>query len=181
MPALELAGTRPRGEYYINFQPCCAPAIPSGPLVFAGHTWIQIGWNPWSDALGYGWRGPNQGNPGILLSHYDVDHPGYNVLETSYIWDDFGRENLFEFDLENGRYLVTVGVGRGGVGNPDPHNAMVEGIRVVDQQVLSDITEASTEVELTDGRLSLVIGGRSDATGDWAYTFLAYMTIVPVP
>jgi hypothetical protein len=181
MPALQLAGTRPRAEYYINFQPCCAPTNPPSPLVFGGHTWIQIGWNPWSDALGYGWRGPNQGNPGILLAAYDITHPAYNILETTYIWDDFGRENLFEFDLENGRYLVTVGVGRGGLGNPDPHNAMVEGIRVVDQQVLSDITEASTEVELTDGRLSLVIGGRSDATGDWAYTFLAYLTIVPVP
>jgi hypothetical protein len=34
-------------------------------------------------------------------------------------------------------------------------------------------------IDIQDGSLSLEVGGKSQKTGDFAYTFLAYLKIVP--
>ena len=97
------------------------------------------------------------------------------------VYDDYGRDSLFEFELENGLYRVTAAVGRPGGAYPsDPHNLRVEGMVVVDDEPTTDAEPQlvrSVEVGLIDGKLSFEIGGMSESTGDWAYTFLAYIEI----
>ncbi|MEZ4339126.1 MAG: hypothetical protein R3B82_21105 [Sandaracinaceae bacterium] len=181
LPVLEVEGGRPRAAYYLNFQdPAGAPS--DDPLVVDGNEYMKVGWDAWDDAAGLGWMGENVGT-GIVMTGYD-DVAGYDERQRSYVYDDYGRNNLFELAIAPGRYAVTVGVGRPRRGYPgDPHNLRVEGVVAVDDEATSDAAptiERTVEVETTDGRLSFEVGGRSASTGDWAYTFLAYVTIVPV-
>ena len=182
LPVLEVESSRPRGAYYLNFQdPEGAPT--AEPLVVDGHEYAKIGWQPYDEELGYGWSGEYIDDPGIALYGYD-EVAGYTVVQQSYLYDDYGRDNLFEFALEPGRYAITIGVGRPARGYPnDPHNVAIEGEVVVDDEATSDAAptlERTVTVDLTDGSLSVLVGGRSEQTGDYAYTFLAYLQIVPV-
>jgi hypothetical protein len=142
-----------------------------------------VGWAAYDDALGYGWSGENIGNPSIALHGYD-DLAGYSELEKSYIYDDYGRQNLFEFALDAGTYEITVAVGRPAQGYPnDPHNVSIEGTKVVDDEVTTDTAPIITKtvtLDVTDGSLSMLVGGLSVQTGNYAYTFLGYLKIVPV-
>lgn len=78
---------------------------------------------------------------------------------------------------------MTLGVGRPARGYPDdPHNATVEGQRVVDDVTTTDAQPTlvrSVSVEVRDGSLTLEAGGRSRRTGDFAYTFVAFLDVVP--
>lgn len=182
LPVLESGGgVRERGAYYLNFQdPGGAPA--ADPLQVDGKTWLKVGWSEYDADEGLGWYGENVGT-NIVMTGYD-DVGGYSEVEKSYVYDDYGRNNLFEFDLENGRYEVTVAVGRPARGYPgDPHNVSVEGTVLVDDEATTDQSPQivrTTTVDLTDGKLSLEVGGKSASSGDWAYTFLAYVAIEPV-
>jgi len=182
LPTLQVESSRPRGTYCINFQdPTGAPT--AEPLTVDGKTCMKIGWNAYDAKLGYGWSGENIANTAIALYGYD-DVAGYNVLQQSYLYDDFGRDNLFEFDLAPGRYRVRVGVGRPAKGYPsDPNNVTIEGQRVVDDEVTTNaapVIERAVTLDITDGSLSMVVGGRSATTGDYAYTFLGYLMVEPV-
>ncbi|MDX9722403.1 MAG: hypothetical protein RBU37_16785 [Myxococcota bacterium] len=183
LPVLEVDDdTRPRGSYAINFQdPAGEPT--ASPLELDGKTYLKVGWQAWSDEDGYGWSGEHVGNPSITLYGFDSGD-GYSVVQRSYLYDDYGRDNIFEFALANGRYRVTVGAGRPARGYPnDPHNVKVEGQTVIDDEATSNdapCIERSVEVELRDGKLSMEMGGRSQSTGEWAYTFLAYLLIDPI-
>ncbi len=183
IPVLEVeSDLRPRGEYHVNFQdPSGRPT--ADPLVVGGSTYMKVGWSAWSDESGYGWYGEHVDDPSIALYGFD-DAAGYSPVQQSYLYDDYGRDNLFEFALENGRYEVTVGVGRPARGYPgDPHNAALEGVVLVDDEITTDdepTIERTITVDLTDGSLSLEVGGRSASTGEWSYTFVAYMDVVPV-
>ncbi|MGN6554703.1 MAG: hypothetical protein ACTHLW_13415 [Verrucomicrobiota bacterium] len=179
---LKPPSNRPRGSYYINFQPFGSPA---SPLVFDGKTWMQVDWKTsggaWLDYVAnvapyYGWI---RDSANQQLSTYRETLTNYSVLERSYVYDDYGRQNTFEFELEPGRYLVTVGVGKPG-GSSDPHNLKVEGQVLVNDEVLTDIQARAIEIQLTDGSLTLTFGGKSASTGSWSYTFLAYMKVEPV-
>ncbi len=182
LPVLEVESSRSRGSYYVNFQdPTGEPR--AEPLMVDGKTYLKVGFSPYSEELGYGWYGEFISDPGIALTGFD-DVDGYSVLSQSYVYDDYGRDNLFEFALENGSYQVTVGVGRPARGYPnDPHNVTVEGQRLVEDQPTTDqspIIVANGTVEIRDGRLSMVVGGRSEQTLDYAYTFLGFLEIEPV-
>lgn len=181
-PILESSGdARERGEYHLNFQdPDGQPA--ADPLTIGGETYMKVGWFPYDDERMMGWYGEFVDDSSIAMYGYDqVD--GYSEAQRSYVYDDYGRDNLFEFALENGAFEVTVGAGRPGHGYPsDPHNVIVEGIPVIDDEPTSDaepIFTRTVEVDLTDGRLSVEMGGMSETTGEWSYTFLAYIDIVP--
>lgn len=182
LPVLEMQNdARPRDAYYVNFQdPSGSPG--AEPLEVDGHTWIKVGWDAYDDTAQLGWYGEHVGDPSIALYGYD-DVGGYSEVQKSYLYDDYGRDALFEFGLENGRYLVTVGVGRPARGYPnDPHNVSIEGQVVVDDVITTDsepVREATALVDLTDGSLSVEMGGRSALTGEWAYTFIAYLMIEP--
>ena len=183
LPVLEVdKGIRPRGAYYVNFQdPTGQPS--ADPLSVDGVTWIKVGWDAYDETVGYGWSGEHIGNPAIALYGWD-DVSGFSDVAKSYIYDDYGRDNLFEFALEPGKYQVTVGVGRPAKGYPgDPHNVSIEGQKVVDDQLTTDAAptiEKSVVVELSDGSLSMVAGGKSASTGQYAYTFIAYLKVEPV-
>lgn len=174
---------RPRGTYLVNFQPVGSPA---SPLVIAGKAWMQVDWKTpggaWLDyvpnvAPYYGWIRDSENQQ---VSRYDFFVPGnFSDLERSYVYDDYGRRNRFEFELEPGRYLVTVGVGRPN-GSTDPHNLTVESQVLVNDEVLTNVQARAIEIQLTDGSLTVTFGGRSASTGTWAYTFLAYMKVEPV-
>jgi hypothetical protein len=181
LPVIEVESSRPRGAYYINFQdPNGEPT--DDPLVIDGNTYMKIGWAAYDADAGYGWYGENINDPGIALYGYD-DVEGYTEAQKSYLYDDYGRDNLFEFDLENGAYTVTIGVGRPAHGYADPHNATIEGVEAVHEQPTTDdapCIDATVEVNITDGRLSVETGGLSESTGEWSYTFVAYLMIEPV-
>ncbi|MBW2455934.1 MAG: hypothetical protein JRI68_15565 [Deltaproteobacteria bacterium] len=182
LPTLEVEGGRPRGPYFINFQdPAGEPS--ADPLVVDGNTYLKIGWVPFNNDDMFGWYGEFIDDSGIALYGYD-NTSGYSEAALSYVYDDYGRDNLFEFVLENGTYEVTVGAGRPGHGYPnDPHHVAIEGIAVIDDEPTSDAEptiERTVEVDLADGSLSVVMGGLSETTGQWSYTFLAYLNIVPV-
>jgi len=183
LPVLKKAGTgRPRGAYYLNFQdPAGKPT--ASPLVIDGKTCTKVGWAKYDAQQQLGWSGQYIDDPQIALYGYD-DVAGYDELQRSYLYDDYGRDNLFEFGLESGKYKVTVGVGRPAKGYPgDPHNVTIEGVKVVDDEITSSTSptiEKSVVIDLLDGSLSLEVGGKSASTGNYAYTFLAYLKIEPV-
>ncbi len=176
------SSVRPRGEYYLNFQdPAGKPT--ASPLVVGGKTYLKVGWQAYDAKTQLGWSGENIGKPAITLTGYD-DVAGYSEAQKSYLYDDYGRRNLFELGLESGRYAVTVGVGRPAKGYPnDPHNVTVEGVVAVNDEPTTSAQptlERTVTVDLKDGSLSVEVGGKSQKTGDFAYTFLAYLKIVPV-
>lgn len=181
LPTLQVESSRPRGSYYLNFQD--PTGEPKGdPLVVDGKTYMKIGWGAYDGGLGYGWSGENIGNASIALYGYD-DVASYSEVQKSYLYDDYGRDNLFEFDLAPGRYRVTVGVGRPARGYPsDPHNVTIEGQVIVNDEVTTNaapLIERTVTLDITDGSLSMVVGGRSATSGDYAYTFLSYLTVEP--
>ena len=85
--------------------------------------------------------------------------------------------------MANGTYDVTIGVGRPARGYDDPHNITIEGVPALVERTITDTDPTIREtvrVALTDGRLSMEMGGRSETTGEWSYTFVAYLIIMPV-
>ena len=181
LPRLEIESSRPVDSYYLNFQdPHGEPT--ADPLIVDGKTYLKIGWDAYDDAVGYGWSGEHIDNPDIAKYGFDeVD--GYDVRQQSYVFDDYGRDNLFEFDLAPGTYEITVGVGRPARAyGDDPHHVTIEGMKLIDDEPTTDPDPTivrSTTLEVTDGRLSVIVGGRSATTGNYAYTFLAFIDIDP--
>lgn len=183
LPTLSVgAGPHPKAEYYVNFQDLAGQPT-ADPLVVDGNTYIKVGWDAYDATKGHGWSGENIGDPSIALYGYD-DVAGFSELEKSYIYDDYGRQNLFEFALDAGKYEITVAVGRPSQGYPgDPHNLSIEGVKVVDDEITTDAAPVITKtvtLDITDGSLSMSVGGQSVSTGEYAYTFLEYLKIVPV-
>jgi hypothetical protein len=181
MPVVEATSDRPRGAHYLNFQdPKGKPT--ADPLIVNDHTYQKIGWGAYDASKGYGWSGENIENASIAL--YGYDQAGASELERSYLYDDYGRDNLFEYALAPGRYRVTVGAGRPDRAYPnDPHTVVIEGTRLIDDEPTTDAARTfrrSADLEITDGSLSLVAGGRSARTGDYAYTFLQFLDIEPI-
>jgi Glycoside hydrolase 123, catalytic domain len=182
-PTLEIdSSVRPQGEYYINFQDKTGEPTME-PLVVDTKTYIKVGWQAYNETDNYGFYGEYIDNSSITVYGYD-NVSGFSETEKSYIYDDYGRANLFEFALENGKYEITICVGRPQRAyESDPHNLTVEGVKVVDDEITTPenlIITRTVIVDLIDGSLSIEFGGRSESTGNFAYTFLSYMDIVPV-
>lgn len=173
VPTYTVESSRERGSYYINFQN--TGGNPSAdPLTVDGNEYMKIGWSEYNDDDGYRWSGGCVGISSRALYCYD-NASGYNELQKSCLYDDYGKVNLFEFDLESGTYSVTVGVGRAGKGCYDKHNVTVEGVTFFADYESSDVAEVTKSVSLTDGKLSLTMG----VAGTGQYTFLSYMKIKP--
>lgn len=178
LPVLQVASSRPAGNYYINFQdPGGEPS--AAPLVVDDKEYIKIGWNQYDAALGYGWAGEYMGTD-ILMTGF-ASAAGFNEVQRSYIYDDYGRDNLFEFDLAPGTYNISVGVGMAGRAyDGQPHNLSIEGEKVIDDEPTTadqTLLERTVTMEIFDGSLSMVAGGRSAAIDDYSYTFVSYLEI----
>ena len=97
-------------------------------------------------------------------------------LERSIIYNDYGRTDTFNWDIDNGHYAVTVSIGFADK-TYSKQRVVVEG------QVLFDDVEtnpgepyksATVEVDIADGNVTIETGQTDE------YTMLAWMSIEPV-
>jgi hypothetical protein len=72
------------------------------PLLVNGHEYMKIGWNEYDSELGYGWFGD------MTNAIYTYLDSAPNELQKSIIFDDWGREKTFEFDLPSRSWPVTI-------------------------------------------------------------------------
>lgn len=167
-------GAHARGAYYINFQDPSGPPEAS-PLVVDGHEWLKIGWEGYDPKAGYGWSGPHIGDPGIMLYQYLADAP-VSELQKSIIYNDYGRTDTFNWDIEGGKYKITVSIGWHGK-TYSKHKVVVEG------QALFDSVETnpgepykvgSVTIDVADGNVTLEAGQTDE------YTMLNWMSIEPI-
>jgi hypothetical protein len=161
------------GNYYINFQ---APlGRPTGTVTFNGHTYQKIGIDLYSATNGYGWFRPaDVPVPGSFYATYDEwwDLPPADLLESQII-EDYGRNSVFEYDLPNGIYNVTVGVGSRS--NPRYHTVWVEGTRVINNEATTGTAIIRTaQVQVKDKKLTLTLGKYNEIT------YINYMDIQAV-
>ncbi len=167
-------GAHPRAPYYLNFQDPAGEPL-ADPLTVNGTDWIKLGWEGYDSDAGFGWSGPYIGDPNIMLTNYLADAP-VDELQRSIIFNDYGRTDTFNWDIENGRYEVTVSIGF-----YDRTYAMQR--VVVEGQILYDDVETtpaapylaqSIEVDVADGNVTLEVGQDNE------YTMLNWVSIVPV-
>lgn len=166
-------GAHPRAEYYLNFQdPAGEPS--ADPLVVDGKTWTKIGWDAYDAGKGYGWAGPYIGDPVIMKYLYLADAP-VDELQRSVIYNDYGRTDTFNWDIEGGLYTVTVSIGWAGKGY-DGQRVIVEGQPLFDS-VSTTAAESNLvkaiDVTIADGNLTLEVGQMD------LYTMLNWVSVVP--
>lgn len=161
IPEIEPESTHPRsdgvpGNYYLNFQDPAGQ--PTGTVTYDGHTYEKIGNNLYDPSLGYGWYRAADVPQADFYTFYD---PWFDVQPTallrSMVINDWGREDVFEYDLPNGVYRVTVGVGyRGGTRH---HKIVIEDEVLIDNETTNNsaIIRSGT-VTVRDKKLSLTMG-----------------------
>lgn len=167
-------GAHQRGSYFINFQDPAGPPTAS-PLVVNGQQWLKLGWSAYDAKLGYGWAGPNIGNPKIMLYQYVAGAP--NELQASVMYDDYGRTDTFNWDIANGRYKVTVSIGWQGK-TYLKNRVYIEGKPLFDNVATTPAAPyqvASITVDVTDGNVTMEAGQFNE------YTILNWMSIEPAP
>ncbi len=162
-PALHPRAQGAPGNYYINFQdPTGEPT--ANPLMVNTREYMKIGWNTYDQDLGYGWYGD--------MAH--VEHrylsSGPSVLQRSVIYDDWGREKTFEFDLPNGTYDVTVSVGWQGR-TYSRNKIAIEANTFIDDEASSPYIVRSQQVSIADNKLTMEMGIFNE------YTMLNYLVI----
>jgi hypothetical protein len=173
IPNIQPPAAHPRaegepGDYYVNFQnPQGEPT--ADPLIVGENTYMKIGWNEYEadPSLGYGWYGD--------MAHvmYEYLDSGPNVLQRSILYDDWGRQKVFEFDLPNGPYSVTVSVGWQGR-TYSHHKIDIEGISFVDNEATTPASPyivRTKPVTITDNKLTMAMGIFDE------YTMLNYLDI----
>ncbi|SEH07730.1 DUF4091 domain-containing protein [Candidatus Venteria ishoeyi] len=157
------------GNYYLNFQDPAAEPL-AEPLVVDNKTYLKIGWNAYDEQLGYGWFG----DLAHVMSRYVDSAP--NPLQASILFDDWGRQKSFEFDLPNGSYNVTVSTGW--QGRTYKRNYInIEGVDFINDEATDPYLLRTREVSVQDGKLSMAMGIFDE------YTMLNYMdieTLAPV-
>ncbi|NUQ76018.1 MAG: DUF4091 domain-containing protein [Polyangiaceae bacterium] len=167
-------GAHPRAAYYINFQdPNGSPE--ASPLVVDGHEWLKIGWEPYDSKAGYGWSGPYIGDPAIMLYQYLPDAP-VSELQKSIIYNDYGRTDTFNWDIEKGKYKITVSVGWFDK-TYSKHRVFIEGQPVFDSietNPAEPYKVGSITIDVADGNVTLEVGQTNE------YTMLNSMMIEPV-
>jgi hypothetical protein len=158
----------PPGNYYINFQdPDGQPT--ADPLVVNDKTYMKVGWNEYEadTSLGYGWYGDMAH---VMYTYLDS---GPNVLQRSIIYDDWGRQKTFEFDLPSGEYNITVSVGWQGR-TYSHHKVDIEGVSFIDDEATTPSNPylvRTKPVYIADSKLTMAVGIFDE------YTMLNYLDI----
>ncbi len=189
------AGTQPRKSYFINFQAATDP-YPAGSIEpqFEGPDGVKVFWDSikigaaaWQPMKRFG-TGPGQDpirgfvyqietlDLGRFLSAYrGCTATTGSQSQCTYIYDDFGRTNLFNWGIENGAYDVTVTFGQPGRAvNTDVNSIYVEGVQFWDAPLPSTAAQTVTKtVTVQDCMLTLQFGVFN------MYTFLSSLSIVP--
>lgn len=163
IPEVTPPDTEQPGNYYINFQdPTGEPS--ANPLVVDGKEYLKIGWTLYDESLGYGWYGD--------MDHvmYEYLNDGPNELQKSVLYDDWGRQKTFVFDLPNGTYNVTVSVGWQGR-TYERNKIDIEGVSFVDDEASDPYIVRTNEVTIADGNLTMEMGIFDE------YTMLNYLEI----
>ncbi len=168
LPDIQPPPIHPRAEgtpanYFINFQdPDGAPT--GDPLLVNGNEYMKIGWNVYDETLGYGWFGD--------MAHVMYQHltNGPNELQKSILYDDWGRQKTFEFDLPNGTYEVTVSVGWQN-GEYQHNYISIEGVVFVDDEATDSYLVRTHELTVSDNKLTMAMGLFDK------YTMLNYLNI----
>lgn len=162
-PAKHPRAEGPPGDYYINFQdPGGNPT--DNPLVVNNKEYMKIGWNAYDAELGYGWYGD--------MAHvlYKWLSSGPDDLRRSVIYDDWGRQKTFEFDLPNGIYSVTVSVGW--QDRTYSRNFIeIESVNFVNDEASAPYLVRTHPVTVSDNKLTMAMGIFDE------YTMLNYIDI----
>lgn len=176
IPDIQPAVRHPRAlgkpqNYYINFQdPGGSPT--AEPLVVNGHQYEKIGWDSYDIGKGYGWYGD--------MAHvmYAYLSSGPNELRKSILYDDWGRQKTFEFDLPDGDYRVTVSVGWYDQWNTRGYSHQkidIEGIPFIDDEATWNPDRPylvrSRDITIADTILTMNMGIFNE------YTMLNYLDI----
>ena len=110
------------------------------------------------------------------MKYQYLDGASASELEKSIIYNDYGRTDTFTWDLESGRYRVTVGIGWDGK-SYGKQRVVVEGSVLFDDVATDPATpykSASVEVDIADGNLTLEVGQMDE------YTMLNYLSVEPI-
>lgn len=160
------------GNYYINFQdPEGLPTTsytedtygngymykyveyppPPDP---GSHEYLQAGVEQYDETAGYGWLDDTTN----FLTGRDPWGAETDERKRTYAFDNWAHHpSVFEFDLPNGTYDVTVSVGR--PRTVDNHNRVViEGVTFIDDEVSNMYIIRTMEVTVTDSKLTVDVG-----------------------
>lgn len=191
IPDIEPPVVHPRslgtpGNYYINFQnpeetfsihPYGNPTMKNEVmnnatfrmLDYDGKTYYAIGAQGYDKDKGYGWFGNIVNQPGQTRDPWGDET---DERKRSYIYDDYGRVNTFEFSLPNGDYDVLLCVGTPRKNYPH-NNVKIEGTLFVDDEKNNYFIERLKEITVSDNSLTIETG----LTGMDEYTMLNYLHI----
>ncbi|MBN1413426.1 MAG: hypothetical protein JW969_21465 [Spirochaetales bacterium] len=165
-------------SYYINFQnPAGEPS--ADPLIVDGKTFLKVGWEAYDAEKGYGWSGSAIDDPSRALYNFS-SKSGYSAIQRSVIYDDYGRQNVFEINLPNGEYSVSIGIGIPEYSFAGPQNITIEGQKLFDDYILLPddyISMQTATVNLTDNTLTFVVDGWSVLLNDYSANFISYIKI----
>ncbi|HNI59121.1 MAG TPA: hypothetical protein PKW11_04185, partial [Pseudomonadota bacterium] len=93
------------------------------------------------------------------------------------IYNDYGRTDTFNWDIENGRYKVTVSIGWQGK-TYAKNRVVVEGQVLFDNYATTPTNSYAVQsvvVDVKDGNVTMEAGQFNE------YTMLNYMSIEPAP
>jgi len=142
-----------------------------------GHEYLKIGWIAYDTSWGYGWTGDIDDYP-KKYEHLGISGP--NVLQQSIIYDDWGRPNVFEFDLPNAIYNVTVSAGWQNK-TYDRQYIAIEGVNFVnDESNNNGYLVRTNQVTVTDNKITMEMGIFDEYTM-LNYLDIEYVSSVPIP
>ncbi len=174
------------GNYYINFQdpyesfdtnPWGSPVMEDKTmggvsyriLNYDGKSYFAAGADAYDEDRGFGWSGNIINQPGQRRDPWGSET---DERKRTYVYDDYGRVNTFEFALPSGEYsvLLCVGTPRNQYGH---NNVTIEGIPFVVDEQNDYFIELTKTVNISDSSLTMEIG----LTGVDEYTMLNYIHI----
>jgi hypothetical protein len=154
----EITHSRSLGEplnYYINFQDPAGD--PTGTIIFNGHTYnYKIGNSLYDSTVGYGWHKAAEVPWSSFYNYWDQWSP--NSVYGSSVINDWGRNDVFEFNLPNGYYWVNVIVGYRN-SSIRHHKITIEGEKFIDNETTSGSwIERKKLVLVEDYKLTVEMG-----------------------